>query len=316
MRREPDAAQVVRDHLPPAGWTYEESADGVFSFALPGEKKLQTAVRLDVGAHALGVHAFVCRNPDENHERVYRWLLERNLRLYAVAFAVDRLGDIYLDARLPLAAVTPDELDRLLGSVLTHADESFNTILELGFASSIRKEWDWRELRGESTAQPRGVPRLAGVRRRAGPGVPGPGRPRLGGPGGQPGLRARLAARERDAEQRERAPDVRHRRRRLPEEHQAEHDRDRRDEVRRDAEAGGAHVGEREGVRRERDRGREDAEVDDPRDRGRRRRRPSRATSCPANGRHATAPTVQASQVTWTAATRAISGFCRIRLIE
>ena len=98
------------------------------------------------------MHAFVCRNPDENHERVYRWLLERNLRLYAVAFAVDRLGDIYLDARLPLAAVTSDELDRLLGAVLSTADESFNAILELGFASSIRKEWEWRKLRGESTA--------------------------------------------------------------------------------------------------------------------------------------------------------------------
>ena len=50
------------------------------------------------------MHAFVCRNPDENHERVYGWLLQRNLKLYGVAFAVDRLGDIYLDARLPLVA--------------------------------------------------------------------------------------------------------------------------------------------------------------------------------------------------------------------
>ncbi|GAA4740594.1 YbjN domain-containing protein [Nocardioides endophyticus] len=130
---------------------YDEISDGVFSFALPGEKKLQTAVRLDVGKHALGIHAFVCRKPDEEHERVYRWLLERNLKMYGVAFAVDRLGDIYLDGRVPLAAVTSDELDRLLGAVLTYADESFNTILELGFASSIRKEWEWRKLRGEST---------------------------------------------------------------------------------------------------------------------------------------------------------------------
>jgi hypothetical protein len=36
--------------------------------------------------------------------------------------------------------------------VLTTADESFNTLLELGFATSIRKEWDWRKLRGEPTA--------------------------------------------------------------------------------------------------------------------------------------------------------------------
>lgn len=146
-----DPAQVIRDHLTETGVDFEEVADGVFSFALPGEKKLQTPVRLDVGAHALGVHAFVCRKPDENHERVYRWLLERNLKMYAVAFAVDSAGDIYLDARLPLSIVTPHELDRLLGSVLTYADESFNSILELGFASSIRKEWEWRKLRGEST---------------------------------------------------------------------------------------------------------------------------------------------------------------------
>ena len=46
---------------------FTELSEGVFSFSLPGEKKLQTAVRLDVGEHALGVHAFVCRSPDENH---------------------------------------------------------------------------------------------------------------------------------------------------------------------------------------------------------------------------------------------------------
>ena len=144
------AAGIIRDYLDANEIEYDE-ADGLFSFSLPGEKKLQTAVRLDVGPHALGVHAFVCRKPDENHEQVYRWLLERNLRMYAVSFAVDRHGDIYLEARLPLAAVSADELDRILGSVLANADESFNAILELGFASSIRKEWEWRISRGEST---------------------------------------------------------------------------------------------------------------------------------------------------------------------
>ena len=104
-----------------------------------------------VGDHALAVHAFVCRNPDENHEGVYRWLLSRNLRLYGVAFGIDHTGDIYLDGRLPLEAVTATEVDRLLGAVLMYADESFNTILELGFASSIRAEWEWRRKRGEST---------------------------------------------------------------------------------------------------------------------------------------------------------------------
>src|SRR5918998_5665800 len=143
--------ETVRSYLTDNGIEHQEMGDGVFSLTLPGEKKLQTPVRLDVGPHALGVHAFVCRNPDENHARVYRWLLERNLRMYAVSFAVDRHGDIYLEARLPMSAVTPDELDRVLGSVLANADDSFNAILELGFATSIRKEWEWRLSRGEST---------------------------------------------------------------------------------------------------------------------------------------------------------------------
>jgi hypothetical protein len=145
------ALEVVRATLAESELAWQELADGRFTVELPGEKKLSTPCRLDVGEHAFGVHAFVARQPDENHERVYRWLLERNLRLFGVSFAVDHAGDIYLDGRLPLAAVTPAEIDRLLGSVLTYADESFNTILELGFATSIRKEWEWRRLRGEST---------------------------------------------------------------------------------------------------------------------------------------------------------------------
>lgn len=129
-----------------------ETGEVRVSFTLPGTKKLQTPVRLDLGRHALGIHAFVCRRPDENFETVHRFLLEQNMRLFGVAYGLDSDGDIYLDARLPLSAVNLDDLDRLLGSVLTYADEAFNVLLELGFATSIRKEWAWREARGESTA--------------------------------------------------------------------------------------------------------------------------------------------------------------------
>jgi hypothetical protein len=146
------AAEVIRAALADGDLDWEESTEGVFDVVLPGQRKLQTPVRLEVGPHALSVHAFVCRKPDENFEGVYRWLLERNLRMFGVAFGLDALGDIFLDARLPLSVVTPEEVDRLLGSVLTYADESFNQILELGFASSIRKEWEWRLANGESTA--------------------------------------------------------------------------------------------------------------------------------------------------------------------
>ncbi len=146
------ADAVLREVLNEGGLDWEELNPGIFDVILPGERKLKTPVRLEVGPHALSVHAFVCRKPDENFEAVYKWMLERNMKLFGVAFALDAVGDIFLDARLPLGVVTAAEVDRLLGSVLTYADESFNVLLELGFATSIRKEWEWRIAKGESTA--------------------------------------------------------------------------------------------------------------------------------------------------------------------
>ncbi len=145
------ALVTLKKALQSAELEWQEAGPTSLMTDLPGEKKLQTPCRFDVAQHALEVHAFVCRRPDENFTGVYRWLLERNMRMYALAFALDAVGDIYLEAKLPLEAVTPEEVDRLLGAVLEYADGSFNTILELGFASSIRKEWEWRTSRGEST---------------------------------------------------------------------------------------------------------------------------------------------------------------------
>jgi putative sensory transduction regulator len=125
---------------------------GEYLVTLPGTNRLQTHCWLVVRDHALFVQAFVCRKPDEAHEDVYRFLLQRNARLYGVHYTLDRIGDIHLIGRISLRAVDADELDRVLGQVLDAADTDFNTLLELGFASSIRREHAWRQERGESTA--------------------------------------------------------------------------------------------------------------------------------------------------------------------
>jgi Putative bacterial sensory transduction regulator len=145
------AAVTLRACLAALDVSWEEPSEGSFVVTLPGTHKLQTTCALVVGPHAVSVNAFVARHPDENHEGVHRWLLEQNIRTYAVAFAVDRLGDIYLAGKIPLVAVSAEEIDRVLGAVLEYADASFDTILKLGFASSIRREWEWRRKRGEST---------------------------------------------------------------------------------------------------------------------------------------------------------------------
>ncbi|MFF5143338.1 YbjN domain-containing protein [Streptomyces sp. NPDC013157] len=149
--QERQAAQVVEGVLKDAELEWESPESGTYVVQLPGTRKLKTTVSLIVGRHSLSLNAFVIRHPDENEPAVHRWLLERNLKLYGVSYAVDRLGDVYVTARLPLSSVTAPDLDRLLGQVLEAADGAFNTLLELGFASAIRKEYAWRVSRGEST---------------------------------------------------------------------------------------------------------------------------------------------------------------------
>ncbi len=146
--------------------TYAHPDDGAFFVTLPGTHKLATNTWLVLGDHSLLVEAFVVRAPEENHAGFSRYLLERNARMYGVHFCVDDLGDVYLVGRVPLHAVTADEVDRLLGCVLTYADESFDTLLELGFAGSIRREWDWRVSRGESLANLQAFARFADPARR------------------------------------------------------------------------------------------------------------------------------------------------------
>ncbi|GGQ05971.1 YbjN domain-containing protein [Streptomyces roseolilacinus] len=146
-----DVQQILESALRDADLGWESPEPGSYVVTLPGTKKLSTTLSLRLGNHSLSLNAFVIRHPEENEAAVHRWLLERNLKLYGVGYAVDPLGDVYLTGKLPLSAVTPDELDRLMGSVLEAADGAFNTLLEMGFASAIRKEYEWRVSRGEST---------------------------------------------------------------------------------------------------------------------------------------------------------------------
>ncbi|MFI7586614.1 YbjN domain-containing protein [Spongisporangium articulatum] len=118
---------------------------------LPGERKLKTVVSVLVGDRGLSASTFLIRKPEENETEFFRWMLNRNAKLPGIAFSLDALGDVYLVGRVPLAGVTVDTVDDLLGALLATSDDSFNELLALGFLSSMKKEWAWRVERGEST---------------------------------------------------------------------------------------------------------------------------------------------------------------------
>ena len=145
-------AAVIEDFLQSHDLDFERSNEKIFMVTLSGEKKLQTHCALVIGDHSLSINAFVIRKPDTHEDAVHKWCMSKNAQMYGIAFAINELGDIYLVGRLPLGAVTAQEIDRVIGSVLQYSDSSFNPLLELGFADAIRREWAWRVSRGESLA--------------------------------------------------------------------------------------------------------------------------------------------------------------------
>ena len=143
----PVVLQFLASHELP----FESINERSIAVEVPGEQKLKTTVSLAFGDTAVTVNAFVIRRPDENTENVYRWLLERNKRMYGLAYSVDHLGDVYLTGRFPLKGLDEPELDRIFGAVSEYADGAFNVLLELGFASAIKREWQWRKESGLPT---------------------------------------------------------------------------------------------------------------------------------------------------------------------
>jgi hypothetical protein len=150
VRTADDPAVAIESALASLGLSFEAPRPGAYLIRLEGQHKLATMTWLIAGAHSLQVEAFFCRQPDEDHARFYRFLLERSGRMYGVHFALDPVGDVYLVGRLPLDCITPDEIDRILDAALM-----------IGFATAIRKEWAWRIKRGESVANLRAFARLA-----------------------------------------------------------------------------------------------------------------------------------------------------------
>ena len=160
--RSEDHGAKLGEILVGLGVSFTSPEPGAFLIRLEGQHKLVTMTWLIADTHSLHIEAFFCRQPDENHAEFYRFLLERGSRMFGIHFALDPVGDVHLVGRLPLAAVSPQEIDRLLGCVLTYSDDNFDQALMIGFASSIRTEYAWRVKRGESLANLRAFTRVIG----------------------------------------------------------------------------------------------------------------------------------------------------------
>src|SRR5439155_7985637 len=113
------AAATIIAYLDERDIRYERVSDADWAIQLHGEKKLSITILFALRERTLQVESFFIRRPLENHADLYALLLRTNMRIYGVRFAVDDVGDVYLVGRFPVEAVSDEELERLLGAILS-----------------------------------------------------------------------------------------------------------------------------------------------------------------------------------------------------
>jgi len=100
-----------------------------------GEHKEFTTVWLTLGQRTLRYETYVMPAPAENAAAVYEQALRRNERLVGAHFAIGVEDALFLRGELPLSALTEAELDRVVGSLYAYVEQSFPSLIRLGYAS-------------------------------------------------------------------------------------------------------------------------------------------------------------------------------------
>jgi Putative bacterial sensory transduction regulator len=111
------------------------SGDPRWYVRMRGEEKEFTTVWLTLGQRTLRYETYVMPAPEEQAERLFDQLLRRNDRLVGVHFSIGVEDAVFLRGDLPLVALSEAELDRVVGTLYAVVEQTFRTLLRIGFAS-------------------------------------------------------------------------------------------------------------------------------------------------------------------------------------
>ena len=112
---------------------------GRWYLRLRGEEKDVVTVWLTVRQRTLHHEVQVMPAPEVNVEATFEYLLRRNAELHQMCFALGPEDAVYLVGEIPVAAVSDEELDRIIGSSLQYVDTCFPTAMSIGFAGRYRR---------------------------------------------------------------------------------------------------------------------------------------------------------------------------------
>ncbi len=112
---------------------------GRWYLRLRGDEKDFVTVWLTVRQRTLHHETQVMPAPEVNVGGTFEYLLKRNADLHQMCFALGSEDAVYLVGEVPVASVTEEELDRIVGSSLAYVDAYFPTAMAIGFAGRYRR---------------------------------------------------------------------------------------------------------------------------------------------------------------------------------
>ena len=122
----PVVAAVDRDETP---------ASAAGSSGCAASRRTPSPIWFHLQQRTLHYETYVMPAPEENHAAFFEHLLRRNRKLYGAAFAIGEEDAVFLVGQIDNAAITDDELDRVLGSLYAWVEQFFRPALRIGFAS-------------------------------------------------------------------------------------------------------------------------------------------------------------------------------------
>jgi hypothetical protein len=122
-----------RSHNPAVAAVERDPAVRRWYLRLRGETRDAITVWLTLGEYTLTHETYFMPAPAKRAEEVYEFLLRRNRGLYGAAFAIGPEDAIYLCGHVPLAALSDDELDRVVGSVYAYVEQWFAPAMRISF---------------------------------------------------------------------------------------------------------------------------------------------------------------------------------------
>jgi hypothetical protein len=92
-----------------------------------------TTIYFDLHQRTLRYEVYFLPDPPQHRLDLYRFLLQRNHRLYSARFSIGPDGDLYLTGRVALEHLDAAELDRIIGVVYEIVETWFQPAVRLAF---------------------------------------------------------------------------------------------------------------------------------------------------------------------------------------